>query len=285
MTRSLLVSLLFVAAPGFADADLVAQGESSWAERSTGFASLGAVSPLPVQRAIAAWEAALTEAPNDVELRFRLVEALYFWGHFAAPDQETSRRAADRQLALAEETYELVIAPLGASGTREATVAEQAGLERPLVHAPAAHFWCAISWGVWGMAHGRLASARRDVASRIRRHAEVLIELDPRYADAGGLRLLGRLHTATPRVPFVTGWIDRREGIELLRRAHATSTRDARNALFLAEALLEHAPDRRAEAIALLREVAARSPAPESVVEETETIDAACRRLAAETRP
>jgi hypothetical protein len=285
MTRSLLASLLFVAAPGFADADLVAQGESSWAERSTGFASLGAVSPLPVQRAIAAWEAALTEAPNDVELRFRLVEALYFWGHFAAPDQETSRRAADRQLALAEETYELVIAPLGASGTREATVAEQAGLERPLVHAPAAHFWCAISWGVWGMAHGRLASARRDVASRIRRHAEVLIELDPRYADAGGLRLLGRLHTATPRVPFVTGWIDRREGIELLRRAHATSTRDARNALFLAEALLEHAPDRRAEAIALLREVAARSPAPESVVEETETIDAACRRLAAETRP
>jgi hypothetical protein len=123
------------------------------------------------------------------------------------------------------------------------------------------------------------------VASRIRRHAEVLIELDPRYADAGGLRLLGRLHTATPRVPFVTGWIDRREGIELLRRAHATSTSDARNALFLAEALLEHAPDRRAEAIALLREVAAHSPAPESVVEETETIDAACRRLAAETRP
>jgi hypothetical protein len=85
-------------------------------------------------------------------------------------------------------------------------------------------------------------------------------------------------------VPFVTGWIDRRQGIELLRRAHATSTRDARNALFLAEALLEHASDRRAEAIALLREVAARSPAPASVVEETETIDAARRRLAAEER-
>ena len=135
------------------------------------------------------------------------------------------------------------------------------------------------------MARGNLAAARRDAAGHIRRHAEVLIELDPRYADAGGLRLLGRLHTATPRVPFVTGWIDRREGIELLRRAHAMSSRDARNALFLAEALLEHAPDQRAEAIELLREVVARSPGPESVIEETETIDAARRRLAAEERP
>jgi hypothetical protein len=132
------------------------------------------------------------------------------------------------------------------------------------------------------MERGNLAAARRDAAGHIRRHAEVLIELDPGYADAGGLRLLGRLHTATPKVPLVTGWIDRRRGIELLRRAHATSTRDGRNALFLAEALLEHAPDRRAEAIALLREAAARQPAPESLIEESETIDAARRRLALE---
>ncbi len=279
MTRSLLVSLLFAAAPAFADTDLVARAEASWAERSAGFAGLGTVSPLPVQRAIAAWEAALTQAPDDVELRFRLVEALYFWGHFAAPDEETSRRAADRQLALAEETYELVTAPLGGSGLRAAAAAEQAGLERSLVHAPAAHFWCAISWGVWAMEHGRLASARRDVASRIRRHAEVLIALDERYADAGGLRLLGRLHTATPRVPFVTGWVDRQLGIDLLRRANRISTRDGRNPLFLAEALLEHAPERRAEAIELLREVASRHPAPERLVEDSETIHQARRQL------
>jgi hypothetical protein len=129
------------------------------------------------------------------------------------------------------------------------------------------------------MEHGRLASARRDVASRIRRHAEVLIALDERYADAGGLRLLGRLHTATPRVPFVTGWVDRQLGIDLLRRANRISTRDGRNPLFLAEALLEHAPERRAEAIELLREVASRHPAPERLVEDSETIHQARRQL------
>ena len=280
MTRSLLFSLLLSCAPSFADAaHLAAEGDSAWRTRGAGFASHGAVSPTSVQRAIAAWEAAIVEADDDIELRFRLVEALYFWGHFAAPDEETSRRAAEQELDLAEETYELVSAPLGERARRATSVKEQATLERGLAHAPAAHFWCAISWGVWAMEHGRLASARRDVASRIRLHAEVLIALDERYADAGGLRLLGRLHTATPRVPFVTGWVDRRLGIELLERANRISTRDGRNPLFLAEALLEHAPERSAEAIELLREVASRKPAPEQLVEDSETIQQARDRL------
>ena len=279
VTRSLLVSLLLCSAPALADASqLVAHGESSWADRSSGFASLGTVSPVPVQSAIAAWEAALEEADGDLALRFRLIEALYFWGHFAGTEEETSRRAADRALALAEETYQLVIAPLGTS-RRTTTAAEQASLERALANAPAAHFWCAIWWGVWGMVHGRLAAARRDVPSRIRRHAEVLIALDERFADAGGMRLLGRLHTATPRVPFVSGWVDRPLGIDLLERANRISTADGRNPLFLAEALLEHAPERSAEAIELLREVASRKPAPERLVEDSETIRLARERL------
>ena len=280
VTRSLLFSLLLSCAPSFADAThLAAEGDSAWGARSDGFANHGAVSPAAVQHAIASWEAALEEAPDDIPLRFRLIEALYFWGHFAAPDEETPRRAAERELDLAEETYELVIAPLGAKAGRATTVAEQATLERGLADAPAAHFWCAISWGVWAMEHGRLASARRDVASRIRRHAEVLIALDEQYADAGGLRLLGRLHTATPRVPFVTGWVDRRLGIDLLERANRISTRDGRNPLFLAEALLEHAPERSAEAIELLREVASRHPDPKRLVEDSETIEQARERL------
>jgi hypothetical protein len=244
------------------------------------FASTGRVSAIPVERAIVAWEEALREAQNDLPLRLRLIEALYFQGHFAAADEATTRRAVDRQLDLAEETYELVIRPLVGSGARARTTTEQASLEVPLEHAPAAHFWCAISWGVWAMEHGRLASARRDVASRIRRHAEILIAIDERYADAGGLRLLGRLHTATPRVPLVTGWVDRRLGIELLERANRISTRDGRNPLFLAEALLEHAPDRTAEAMALLREVASRKPTPERIVEDSETIEQAREVLA-----
>jgi hypothetical protein len=254
---------------------------AAWAERSAGFAASGVVSPVPIERAVADWEAALGRTPHDLGLRFRLIEALYFQGHFAARDAAAARRAAERELALAEETLARVTAPIGGAARLRALPVEQAAaLERPLEQAPAAHFWCAVSWGVWAMEHGRLASARRDAAAKIRRHAELLVALDERYADAGGLRLLGRLHTATPRVPLVSGWVDRRLGIEILERANRISTRDGRNPLFLAEALLEHAPERRDEALELLRGVAARSPAAESVVEDTETLERARTLLA-----
>jgi hypothetical protein len=289
MPALLLGLLVVLAAAGGWSTDVPSSGpdpgEVAWRQRAAGFAASGKVSPEPVERAIAAWEGALEGRPDDLALRFRLIEALYFSGHFAARDAASSRRAADRELALAEETFEHIVAPLGGAARLESLdVAREAELERDHPAAAAGHFWCAVSWGVWGLTHSKLASAGRDVAGRIRRHAEVLIELDPSYADGGGSRLLGRLHAATPKVPLVTGWIDRRLGIEHLRRALAISTRDARNPLFLAEALIEHAPERRPEALALLREVAARAPDPDSLVEESETIESARSLLDRESR-
>ena len=125
------------------------------------------------------------------------------------------------------------------------------------------------------MSHSRIQAGVRAVPARIRDHAEAVIELDPELADGGGLRLLGRLHTAAPRVPMVSGWIDRERGIELLRRACRVSTADPRNPLFLAEALLRHRPAAEAEAVSLLRQVAVRRPDPEHRVEQSETLERA----------
>jgi len=97
--------------------------------------------------------------------------------------------------------------------------------------------------------------------------------------QAGRLRLLGRLHCATPRVPLVSGWVDPKVGVELLERAVALSDRDPRNPLFLAEALLDHESSRRCEAIALLREIAARSPSVDLEVEESGILAEARQRL------
>jgi hypothetical protein len=118
-------------------------------------------------------------------------------------------------------------------------------------------------------------AAAKNAARRIRDHARIVTLIDPEYADAGGMRLLGRLHTATPRVPLFTGWIDRREGLELLGRANTISTRDPRNPLFLAEAILDHDPRRSVEALELLTELARRAPDPAYVVEQTEILEQA----------
>jgi hypothetical protein len=130
------------------------------------------------------------------------------------------------------------------------------------------------------MTRGWLASAGRGVAGRLRRHAELAARLAPEPRGGGGLRLLGRLHATMPRLPLVTGWVDRARGVALLRQALAVSRDEPRNLLFLAEALLDKQPAARAEAEALLAELATRSPAAGELVEQSETLAAARARLA-----
>ena len=245
------------------------RGDAAFAHRADGFLDSGTPNAAAVREAIEAYEEALAERPDDVGLRLRLAEALYFEDHFVLDARKERKKAFDRLAQQCEKTVELAEA-----GKDGAVTADQLA---------EAHFWAAISWGLWGMSHSKAASGFKDVAGRIRDHADVLRSLDESHRDAGALRLLGRLHAATPRVPLFTGWIDPSKGVELLSRACEISKADARNPLFLAEALLDHAPERREEALALLREVAARTPDPSYLVEQTEILDQARARLEAET--
>lgn len=136
-------------------------------------------------------------------------------------------------------------------------------------------FWMAASWGLWGLTHNPVSAVRKGVTFKVRRHARILVLLDERYDDAAGLRILGRLYTRAPWVPFFTSWIDRGEGISMLCRVVEISPHDAETLFFLAEALLAHDPARRAEALDLLREVAERQPRPGELIEDGEPIELA----------
>lgn len=186
------------------------------------------------------------------------IEAAWADAHFDTPDLKARRETFDRLVEVCED-----------AAAREGSVE--------------AHFWAAIAWGEWTTVHGSLRAGLEDAAGKIRDHAQAVLRLDPAYRDGAGARLLGRLHAKAPRVPGFTGWVDRQEGIRLLRQALATSRDDPRNAFFLAEALLDHRPEAREEAAALLREVAAREPSGPRAREDRETIDEA-RRLLVETR-
>lgn len=248
------------AAPNAAETDEL-RGDAAWARRAQGFAVTGRVAAGPAGDAVAAYERAWAQLGPSPRLAGKLVNALWFRGHFVLVDGPEARPLFDRAVEVAEEA---VAAVAGSGGPDEAE----------------ARFWAAIAWGVWGIDHGYFAAGLRGVAGRIRDHAERAARLDESYADGGPRRLLGRLHTVTPHLPLFTGWIDPAAGIHQLERAVAISTADPRNQLFLAEALLRHAPPRRAEALQLLAQVAARSPATAEVVEQSETTAAARRQLA-----
>lgn len=265
--RAAVLSLVLALAAARSDAGAPAvgadelRGDEAWAERARDFGTTGRVAPGPATQAIAAYERAWAAQGASSRLAGKLVDALWFRGHFVLADGPDARPLFDRAVEVAEAAVATVA---GSGGADEAE----------------ARFWAAIAWGVWGIDHGYFAAGLRGVAGRIRDHAESAARLDERYADGGPRRLLGRLHTVTPHLPLFTGWIDPAAGIRQLERAVAISTADPRNQLFLAEALLRHAPPRRAEALQLLAQVAARSPAAAEVVEQSETIAAARRQLA-----
>ena len=110
------------------------------------------------------------------------------------------------------------------------------------------------------------------MGDKVRRYSEILIALDERYEDAAGHRILGRLHTLAPKVPFFTGWVDRDKAVAELRRAVALGPNNFDNHVFLAEALFEYQPEKEAEARDILRRLLARQPTPEWVVEQEKSL-------------
>ncbi|MEE8525747.1 MAG: hypothetical protein V3T72_17555 [Thermoanaerobaculia bacterium] len=257
------------------------RGDRFYHRRSAGFLDTGILDPQPIAAAIAAYEEALKLHPESVWLHVKLMDALYFQGFYVVEERRLQRPIFDHLLELSGRALGLVAAKTGKENELASLPLEkQAEILRRVPEAAEAHFWASAAWGLWGMAHSSWTALRAGVLHKVQDHASMVILLDDRSHDAGGLRILGRMHTKTPRVPLITGWIDRRKGLSLLRRALAISRRDARTLLFLAEAILEYEKENRDEAIELLRELDRRTPDPAELYEETEVLRQARDELA-----
>ena len=257
------------------------RGDLAFGRRAEGFVERGVPSPEPIEAAIAAYEEAVKQNPEDLRLIYKLLDALYFKGYFVVADKKLKRAIYQRLVDLTTRALELVAAKTGrVDDLDELSLEQRAEILRPVPEAAEAHYWAIASWGLWGMTHSPIKALTRGVGSKVREHSRLLILIDERHHDAAGLRMLGRFHTEAPKVPLITGWVDRREGIALLRRAVEISRRDPRNLLFLAEAILKYDPDGGAEALQLLRELSRRDPDPRELVEDSESLELARALLA-----
>ncbi|HEX6199563.1 MAG TPA: hypothetical protein VF150_04805, partial [Thermoanaerobaculia bacterium] len=208
----------------------------------------------PIGRAIEAYEEAVAASPTNLEAHWKLLRALYYRGEHVAEGADERQAVFDRGRRAAEEALGRLAARAGGRQLLDALSPEDraARLAR-IPEAGPTYFWAAVHWGLWGDAFGRLAAARQGVAGTIRDYAETARALNESYENGGPHRVLGRLHALAPKIPFFTGWIDRDRAVAELRRALALGPDDPLNRLYLAEALLEHRPERRAEALEHLR--------------------------------
>src|SRR3954453_3129082 len=273
--RPTLTLLLFLlpSLPLAAETDPVAAGDAAWARRAEGHPGARAL-PGPVDEAIAQYERAVREKPDRLEGAWKLLRTLHYKGDFTTGSSNAKQKVFPRGKEVAEAGIDR-LAKRVAGGRQKLDALSPAQAAKAVAGVPEAKplFLCsAVHWGLWGDVFGRLAAARQGVGDRVRRYSEILIALDERYEDAAGHRILGRLHTLAPKVPFVTGWVDRDKAVAELRRAVALGPDSFDNHVFLAEALFEFQPAKAAEARDVLRRLIARPPTPEWVVEQEKSL-------------
>ncbi len=268
-----------------APADEIARGDSAWAQRAEG-ARDGRPRSGPIRRAVDAYERALAAQPRNLEARWKLLRALHFAGDFAAPDRAEALRSFERARDVSERGLELLAARVGSPEPLDsidpASLRDRlAGSELAPSDVARLYFWSAINWGAWSRRVGLIGAVRQGVANRLQRYTSVAIALEPEYEEGGALRLLGRLHAELPRLPFVTGWVDRDRAIPLVERAYAIAPENPGNRLLLGLTLLDLAPERRAEALGLLERVERLTPRPGMRIEDLAMRREARERLAA----
>jgi tetratricopeptide (TPR) repeat protein len=264
-----------------AHADEIARGDAAWARRAEGERE-GRPLPGPIREAVSSYEDALSARPESLEARWKLLRALHFAGHFAARGEEESGRIFDHAREVSDQGLDLLAGGVG-SGVRldemdpEEIRNRLAAADVSQRDVARLYFWSAINWGAWSRRAGLLSAVRQGVANRIHRYALITVALEPEYDEGGAFRLLGRLHAELPRVPFVSGWVDRQRSIPLLERAFAIAPANPGNRLLLALTLLDLAPERSSEALELLKQVERLTPRTSMRIE-----DLAMRREARE---
>ena len=254
------------------DLDLMARGDAAYLRRADGHSGSVAL-PEPIGESITAFEELLTQDPENLEARWKLLRSLYYQGEHVLQDD-------DERLALYEEAREIsdvgreqlaITAGLGDDPDSMKTDKLAAALVDTTDSAQI-YFWSAVHWGLWGQYRGKMAAAKEGVAKKIRNFSEIVIEIDEEMEEAGGHRVLGRLHSEAPKLPFFTGWVDRKTAVSELRRGIELAPDAPLTRFYLADALLEHFPDQEQEARALLNDLVQLEPDPAYVVEQTQVI-------------
>ena len=268
MRKAILSSLFMILAVVTASAQ-TADGDQHWSARAEGRQG-GHAKATAVDAAIAAYQKAIAQNPNDLEARWKLLRAMRFRGAYVAQSNDEKKRAFAMGKSAGEQALSVLDRQLAAKGLRSITKATEkqvADAARSIPGAAELFFWDSANWGEWALAYGKMAAVREGAADRIRREATIAMMIDPKIDGGGPARVLGRLHDQTPHVPFITGWASNREAVKFLNEALKTDPSNKLTKLFLAEAMVDNNSDTKPQAIAMLKDVVSSAGDPAWEVE------------------
>ncbi|PYQ50056.1 MAG: hypothetical protein DMF59_11840 [Acidobacteria bacterium] len=253
----------------------IAEGDQHWAARAEGHQS-GRAKPAQIDAAIAAYQKAVAQNPNDLEARWKLLRSLRFKGAYVATSTDEKKQIYSSAKKAGEETLAIIDRQLSAKGIRSVTKAtekEVAAAAKSIPGAGEVFLWDAVNWGEWALAYGKMAAARQGAADRIRRGATIAMLIDPKLEGGAPSRVLGRLHDQTPRIPFITGWASNREAQRFLNESMKIDPTNKITRVFLAEAMVSGNSDTKPQAIQMLKELLTTPNDPNYEVEQAAAQD------------
>ena len=253
----------------------IAEGDQHWAARAEGHQS-GRAKPAQIDAAIAAYQKAVAQNPNDLEARWKLLRSLRFKGAYVATSTDEKKQIYSSAKKAGEETLAIIDRQLSAKGIRSVTKAtekEVADAAKSIPGAGEVFLWDAVNWGEWALAYGKMAAARQGAADRIRRGATIAMLIDPKLEGGAPSRVLGRLHDQTPRVPFITGWASEKEAVRFLNESLKIDPTNKITKVFLAEAMVSNDSDTKPQAIQMLKDLLTTPNDPNYEVEQAAAQD------------
>ena len=102
----------------------IADGDQHWAARATGHQG-GRASATDVDAAIAAYQRAIAQYPNDLEPRWKLLRAIRFKGAYVASTNTDKKTVYDMGKRAGQETVAIIDRQLAAKGSRSVTKATE----------------------------------------------------------------------------------------------------------------------------------------------------------------
>jgi tetratricopeptide (TPR) repeat protein len=274
MRKVLAISGIFVAMATAAAAQ-VAEGDQHWAARAEGHQS-GHAKPAHADAAIAAYQKAIAQNPNDLEARWKLLRTLRFKGAYVAATADEKKQAYNTAKKAGEDALAVLDRQLAAKGLRSVTKAtekEVADAAKSIPGAGEVFAWDSVNWGEWALTYGKMAAVREGAADRIRREATIAMLIDPKLEGGVPARVLGRLHDQTPRIPFITGWASNREAVRFLNESLKVDPTNKITRVFLAEAMVNGNSDTKPQAVQMLKELLTTPNDPNYEVEQAAAQD------------
>jgi tetratricopeptide (TPR) repeat protein len=161
------------------------------------------------------------------EALWKLLQAFYYKGQFGTDDKKQKKEIYSRGIKIGE-TY-----------------------EQEFSESVEVNTWLGILWARWAEVYGIFAAARKGVAKKVKQYGEKAVELDDRYLDAGGYRLLGMLHFSVPKIPLLLTWPSKDLALEYLEKAYEIAPQNLYNKMYLTEVLYSANQKERAKTLLL----------------------------------